>query len=402
LICIYIAVEYFQTARLSQMISFQAWDGPGPMPKSRYPEPFGNHFFGDFLLQFRMAQLASPYFAEGFVPFSYFPLAAVLLGPFILFEYWLALVLFLVTGMTTTYFICRRGLRDLTTKQRNQIILLVFVSGPMFSAIDRGNLSLILTAICIAGVFQLREEKLFVSAILFGIAGAIKGYPCLFLLIFLRRREWKPLLAGSLAFVMSMNLPLMFYEKGYLKNLKEMISQFAGSSTTAHAIKIRAYNNSLLAFFDTCRTSVGGRFSDFFLFLENHYSICGIVLMSILLLFAVSKYSSDLQSLLLITVVVCVIPQTVGYYVLLLYFVPLLFLWADAERMSLSTKLILVALAIIMIPKGFPIWLPANIWTPAAATYTSLLNPLCGIVIAVTCMSDVIRQRSSLISKEKL
>lgn len=384
------------------MISFQAWDGPSPMPKSLYPKSFGNHFFGDFLLQFRMAQLASPYFADGFVPFSYFPLAAILLGPFILFEYWVALVLFLVTGMSSFYFICRKGLKALGTKQRNQIILLVFLSGPMFSTIDRGNLSLFLTAICVAGVFQFREEKFLVSAILFGLAGAIKGYPCLFLLIFLRRREWKPFVVGSFTFVLSMNLPLMFYKKGYINNLREMISQFAGSSTTTHAIKIRGYNNSLLSFFDTCRTSVGGRFSDFFLFLENHYTICGIVVMSILLLFAVCKYSSDLQSLLLITVVVCVIPQTVGYYVLLLYFVPLLFLWADAERMSLSTKLILVALAIIMIPKGFPIWLPTNIWTPAAATYTSLLNPLCGIVIAVTCMSDVIRQRSSLISKAKL
>jgi hypothetical protein len=349
-----------------------------------------------------MAQLPSPYFAEGFVPFSYFPLAAVLLGPFILFEYWLALVLYLITGVTSIYLVCRRGLKDLDTKQRNQILLLVFLSGPMFSALDRGNLSLFLTTICVAAVFQLRDDKLFVSAILFGMAGAIKGYPCLFLLIFLRKREWKPFLVGSLTFFVSMNLPLTFYEKGYLKNLREMISQFSGSSTTSHAIKIRGYNNSLLAFFDSCRTSFGGRFSYFFEFLENHYSICGIVFLLILLFFSISKYSSDLQSLFLITIAICVIPQTVGYYVLLLYFVPLLFLWADAERMSLSTKLILVALAIIMIPKGFPIWLPTNYWSPAAATYTSLLNPLCGIVIAVICMRDIILQRSKSICTAKL
>jgi hypothetical protein len=272
----------------------------------------------------------------------------------------------------------------------------------MFSTIDRGNLSLILTAICIAGVFQLREGKLFVSAVLFGLAGAIKGYPCLFLLVFLRRREWKPFLAGSLTFLVSMNLPLMFYEKGYLNNLRELVSQFAGSSTTTHAIKIRAYNNSLLAFFDTCRTSFGGQFTNFFMFLEEHYSIFGIVLMSILLLFSICKYSSDLQSLFLITVVICVIPQTIGYYVLLLYFVPLLFLWTNTERVSRSTKLILVASAIIMIPKGFPVWLPTNYWSSGTATYTSLLNPLCGIVIAIICIREIILNRSKSIAEGKL
>ena len=94
---IYIASQYFQTAQLSQFISFQSWDGPGPLPSQLYPQPLGNHFFGDFLLPFRTAQQPSPYFAEGILPFSYLPFSALILGPLVLFNYWAALVIFFST-----------------------------------------------------------------------------------------------------------------------------------------------------------------------------------------------------------------------------------------------------------------------------------------------------------------
>lgn len=393
LILIYIASEYFQTARLSQFVSFQSNDGPGPLKKNLYPNPFGIHFFGDFLLPFRTAQQSSPYFASGILPFSYFPLAAVILGPFVLFNYWLALVLFLASGLFGYIFVCIRGLTHLDTKTRRTIIALVLLSGPMFSTLDRGNLSLILVALCIAGVFQIHNEKTYLSAMLFGLAGAIKGYPILFLIVFIKRREWRQFAVGSLTFFATVLLPLAFYDRGLFNNTKEMLSQFVGSSTPMHAVKIRGYNSSLLALFDTCRTSFGSHLAWVFNFLVNHYTIVGVILLFLFLISATSKFATDFESLLLITVTMCLLPQTVGFYVLLLYFVPMLFYWADAKHVTSSEKTITSAIAILMVPKGLPLWLPFGFWSPAAATFTSFLNPLLGMTIAFICIARISGRR---------
>jgi hypothetical protein len=390
---IYIASEYFQTARLSQFISFQAWDGPGPMPDILYPAPFGNHYFGDFLLTFRTSQQASPYFAEGFLPFSYFPISAVLLGPFVLFNYWTAFVLFFTTCVTLLIFTFRWGLAKLTKKNRLSIISLFLMSGPMVSMIDRSNVSLILTLICLFAVLHLHRENLYVSAIAFGLSAAMKGYPLLFLMIFVRRREWKPLVAGVFTFLVSTLLPLVFYQGGFLSNLRELINQFKGASTPVHAINIRAYNHSLLSFLDTCRTSLPNAFANLFEFLISHYSIFGLFIAIFLLSHAISKHASDFESLLLITVSMVAIPQTVGYYVLLLYFVPLVFCWAEELQLNLCLKLIMAALAVVMVPKGIPLWYPFGFWSPAAATYTSFLNPLCAFFISAICVYSINRRR---------
>jgi len=390
---IYAASEYYQTARLSQLVSFQAGDTPGPIRGNLYPKPFGNHFFGDFLIIFRLSQQSSPYFSPNILPFSYFPLAAVLIGPLVLLSYWFAFAIFVLVGVGGFLLACWSGLSKIEPAQRRNILALTVFSGPMFSVIDRGNLQIFLMIFCVAAVFALSRGKNFLSAIFIGIAAGIKGYPILFLLLFVKRREWGPLFAGVSTFALGIIIPMSLYERGFSANLRELISQFIGSSNPQHAVGIRGYNSSLLSLLDTCRTSVIPHFSTFIQFLEDHYTIVGAVFMLILLLHSVSKHSSNFESLLLITVVICLVPQTVGYYVLLLYFVPLLFLWVDSDSETSKNGSILIAIAVIMVPKGFPLWFPLGNWSPASATYTSLLNPACGLIISFVCIKNISGRR---------
>lgn len=389
LILIYVATEYFQTARLSEFMSFISSDAPGPLLKNLYPNPVGNHFFGDFLLTFRLSQQASPYFTFGIFPFYYFPLAAVLMGPFVLFDYWLACTLFISLGVIGFFLVCWRGLSHLNQHSRKVIITLVFLSGPMFSVIDRGNISLFLTLICIAGVLQLPKGNYYKSAIFWGIAGAMKGYPVLYLLIFVRRRQWKTLAVGMATFFLGITIPLGFYGNGFLNNLKEMVSQFIVASSQQRAANVRAYNSSLLSFFDTLRTSFGGHFDLSFQFLISNYSIIALIVTITFLIFSMSRHATDFESLLLITVTVCLIPQTISFYVLLLYFVPLLFYWASDLSCTRNKNGLMLLIAIIMVPKGLPLWNPFGTWSPSVATYTSLVNPGCGLLIALICISAI-------------
>ena len=402
LLVVYVASEYFQNARLSQLISFQAWDGPGPMPDVLLPGSFGNHYFGDFLLTFRLSQQSSPYFADGFVPFFYLPISAVLLGPFVLFNYWTAIVLFFATCATFLIAILNWGFSDLPKNSRRAIFSLFILSGPMFSTIDRGNVSLILTMGCVFAVLNLRRNNPYMAAITFGLSAAMKGYPILFLLIFVRRREWKPVLVGISVFLISTLIPLIFYKRGFSSNLTELINEFQSASNPIHALNIRAFNHSLLSFFDTCRTSLPSKFATLFEFLIDHYSLFGVLLAVVLLSHATSKHASDFESLLLITVPMVSIPQVVGYYVLLLYFVPLVFAWSKQLQLDLNMKLIMAALAVVMVPKGIPLGSPFGPWSPSVATYTSFLNPLCALFVASICIYSINKRRYLAFSKQDI
>jgi hypothetical protein len=94
------------------------------------------------------------------------------------------------------------------------------------------------------------------------------------------------------------------------------------------------------------------------------------------------------------------IPQTVGYYVLLLYFVPLIFCWSEELQLDWKMKLTMAALAVVMVPKGVPLWFPFGLWSPAAATYTSFLNPLCALFISAICVYSINRRRYFNLKKD--
>ena len=387
-----LAAHVFKIATLSELISFRAGDLPQSLTRAMYPKPWHNHYFGDFLVIFRLSQQSSPYFVSGVMTFQYFPLAAVLLGPFIIFSYWTAFILYIAVSTAALISICWYGLKDTARSLRVRVIALILISGPMISVMDRGNLSLLLTIFCLWAVMQLHSGKPYTAAVFFGLAGAIKGYPVLFLLVFLRRREWRQLAVGLVTFLAATLIPMMFYTRGLFSNFREMISQFGGSSSPDHAVRIVGYNSSLFSLLETCRISLNVPLGEVFLFLENNYTYLGLAILVIFCLFAISKSATDLDSLFLITAAICLLPQTVNYYVLLLYFVPLLYLWLNAENFDVHRKIQTIAIAIVMSPKGFPLWLPLGSWSSAAPTFTSFLNPLLGLTIAFICIIKIVHR----------
>jgi len=372
---------------------------PGNLLRAMYPEPWHNHYFGDFLVIFRLSQQASPYFVSSVMPFTYFPLAAVLLGPFVIFSYWTAFILYLTVSTVALIGICWSGLKDMAPSLRIQVIALILISGPMISVIDRGNLASLLTIFCLWGVIQLHSKRPYKAAVLLGLAGAIKGYPVLLLLVFVRRREWKQLAVGLATFSAATLIPMMFYARGLISNFREMISQYIGTSSPEHAVNILGYNSSLFSLLETCRIKIGVPLDQVFLFLEDNYTYLSALILVVICLFAISKFATDLDSLFLITAAICLLPQTVNYYVLLLYFVPLLYLWLSAENFDIHRKIQTIAIAIVMTPKGLPLGVPFGIWSSSAPTYSSLINPLCGLTIAAMSIRLIQMRRKVLLNE---
>ncbi len=382
----YVASEYFETANFSQLLSFKGADGPGPLPTNLYPEPLGVHYFGDFLIPFRLTQQPSPYLADGILPFSYLPLSSVLLAPVIFFSYWPAFAIFLLVTLGALIFVVVRMTRFLEGRVTTEVLIsIVFLSGPMLSTIDRGNLSLAVTSVCVFAVFELRRGRPTMSAMLFGLAGAMKAYPLVFLVVFVRRRDWKSLSTGLSSFIIATLVPLVMFEGGLKRNLQAMVDQFIASGTTVHASKIRAYNNSFFALFDSLGIAGEG-------FRERYTIIFGLVALC-MIVFAVAKCATDFEALLISTVVMVFSPQTVGQYVLLLFLVPIMWLVSDEQTAAWETHAAAVLLGVLMVPKGLPITGPQADWSPASATFTSVINPTIGLTLLVLCAVSILRRR---------
>jgi hypothetical protein len=402
----YVSSEYLGVARLSQFLSFQAWDGPGPMPVEACPRPLGVHFFGDFLLSYRTAGHASPYFAVGYHDFAYLPMSAVLISPLFFFPFWFALSLFFISTVAVLVLACWKILSSIDALPRAIIVAVALVmSGPFLSSLDRANFSLLLSSLCLVGLLNFEGGRHERAAFFFGIAGAMKLYPLLFLLVYLNKRNWKCLFVGGTSFVISSIAPLFFYQGGFYANLREMLSQFTGSASVTHAAKIRAYNNSFYALFSAVTESSFldvGRFARFFLI---NYEACIVMLFVLSFVCLLWAKAPDWHFFVVAAAFISSGPQISAQYVLLLYLLPLMliirFLASSDSHRETWAHCCLALIALLMVPKGFAFPNPLGYWSAASTSYASVVNPFVALLLIVgtvisACVNHAQRQVQDL------
>lgn len=372
-------VNYLDLASVGDVISFKASDLPRPLPNSSYPNPLGVHYFGDFLTIFRLSQLSNPLDAPGYIIFGYFPFATVVLGPLVLLPFWIAAVVFSVATFSACVFLLYR----IAALLDNRFLVFplstcLLLSGPMISGIDRGNLSLVVFVLCLAGLVCHLSGHESSTGIFIGLAAAIKVYPLFFLLGF---RGSRTKLTGMLTFLVGTFTPLIAYEGGVGKNLRLLVSQFLENGSPASIDSVQAYNSSFLALF-TALSKSGLPVASLFV---DHYLVFSSLLGILILLVCIGWETTTSERLLLIATFVCFTPRIVGQYVLLLMFIAVIALFFD-ERKSLVIQIQLVALAVILLPKGFSV---SDSWTATSTTLTSFLNPLLGLFVMVTCVTSI-------------
>lgn len=386
---IFVAASYFNVASIAELISFQSWEPPGPMPIDVFPKPIGFHFFGDFTLTFREASNPSPYLADGYMGFAYLPFSALVLSPLFFFPHWTAFLLFISIGVSALIYSSWRLLTPMPGIERSILIVVsVMISGPMISTLDRGNVSLLLTGLCIVGLHKLKKSDQYGSALMFGLAGAMKLYPVLFLAIFLRRRELRPIAYGVSGFVAATTLPLFFFDGGFLRNSRELLHQFIGASNQDHALNIQAFNHSFFALFCSIRelnVPLLSEISD--LIIENYLFF--VMLLAVIFILVSAKSAQEWQILLLACSLMTGAPTVSGYYVYLLYLVPLFAVFSSNQSTNCTIweRASVWMIAVIFVPKGFSILNPFDNWSANSSTYSSLVNPLISLTLFTgTCI----------------
>ena len=392
---VFISAAYLRHVSIDAAMSFWSNDFPRPMPVSAYPTPLGNHFFGDFLIPFRLAQQPSPYLAEGFVPFGYLPMSAVVLGPLTLLDYWWAFLAFMVVSISILMVAVWRSFPRQDKISPALMVAFILLSGPFVNALDRGNIGLLMVSIMCLGVFAEVSGKRLLSGICFGLAGAMKLYPAFLGAVFLNRGRVKTGVVMAITAVSCVVVPLLVYSGGWKENLFAMKNQFAGSSNFLHAERIHAFNNSFFALFHAMEMTQFPVIHGVGRMLVAHYYLVMLVVALLALSVALHPRVPSLSKYVSCCVTMVFLPNIVGSYVLLIMLVPLLLGLATVSRtgeaLSRTTILQLHLLVLMLVPKGLPFPNPLAEWSQVESTFSSVLNPFLGFFLLMVSLVELVR-----------
>ncbi len=169
---------------------------PGYVAPGYLAKPIlGVHYWGDLQSALSFAAHQNPYSLELEYPSPYPPFGILIFKPFVFFDPVVALIVmtsvtFLLVSYTFIKFVDSRK----NFQYWQVLILTLLVSKPLLLALDRGNLQGIVVSLMILTVIHLRNNQIKLAKFCIVIAIALKGYPVLMLLVFVRRKRYKEIL----------------------------------------------------------------------------------------------------------------------------------------------------------------------------------------------------------------
>jgi hypothetical protein len=105
-----------------------------------------------------------------------------------------SVMVFTVTGLLFLTFV-RKYFRAASLAVA--VIVTLLLAEPMYFLLDRANIEIFLWLFVVIGLLAFVKDKPWIALSLFGLAAAMKIYPFLYLLLFVKRRQWRYLVAGT-------------------------------------------------------------------------------------------------------------------------------------------------------------------------------------------------------------
>ena len=191
IIMIYVASAYLELDSIGQMFSYRPDDIPGGLWPEMYPTPLGIHYFGDFLDTLRHSQIESPFMTPGMSPTGYPLFSLLVLAPFSLPPYRVALILYLMITAFVLLIPVWRSLRERPFAERLILLSPIVVSAPFLSVLDRGNNQGLVVGLALFGLLAYIRDDRTTAGVLFGLSAAMKIYPVVLILLLVRQRDWR-------------------------------------------------------------------------------------------------------------------------------------------------------------------------------------------------------------------
>ncbi len=382
--CMYVVVEYLQWSEwLSAIWLLGAGDSGGNQGV------LGVHSFTDLSLNMAWASSSSPYLSlasDGSLsPSNYPPFVHTFLSLFQNLDYSLAVFFLTVTTLLMVSIPVLIALQEFSISQKSTILVAGFVfTYPMLMILDRGNLQGIVTGCCLFAIMLMSRGRYLESAVLLGIAAALKIYPGIYFLVFLKQRRFKELSLAITTTVLLTVVSVSTFTGTWAENFagfKLGLRAFTGDIADANIHALLFQNHSLLALISYVSLQDVKFFSSAALLSITFYQFLILTTGTLVVLWILfSKYQNENQVLLSLTTAIVLIPSISYGYALSMFFIVLLNLFdrkTDLSKFSITyVKVTLVLIALLFAAKGFPL----NV---ALSSWMNILDPIILLLLLI-------------------
>jgi hypothetical protein len=290
---------------------------------------------------------------------NYFPFTHLLLYPFTLINKY-ALIIYSLFVIGFAVFASTKalvdGLSDITMHQRClNALVFTFMSYPILFTLDRGNIEGIIFVFlsCAAWLYLSGRSKWAAACI--GLAASIKGFPILFLVLFVKEHRWKELMIGVTVPVCLTLVALLFLKGGVFENLTLLRNAFRefGDFLLVGPNGI-AYSVSLFGMWYTLWVLIHQYFMDVESLrpiVAGYYVVAGIIGLATVVFVLVSRLELW-KAWFVLVAAVQLLPFPSYDYKLIHTLVPM-FLLIRGGKETRWTGAYLALLCLIVVPKGF-------------------------------------------------
>ena len=310
--------------------------------------------FTDFFQTFDIFRSLDPY---GVQSGSYPPFGYWLTSPLSWMHQYTSLLIFLaiVLGFMIWWF-ARSFTNNLPTFEKYLVVIVALLSLPVSFAVDRANIDLIIFIFVLFGVAAFETRRPALSSGWLALAAAAKGYPALYLLMFLRGRRLRYLgIAVAIAFVVT--IAALYGFDGSLVNNIDGLRKAEGALQTQFSQSVVTstyYNASLVGWAQSVGFFLNGAQGA----ISVQHAIKPFIIpfdaVGALGLIAYVRWreTSLWRTVSLVTILSLLLVELSNYYELLFLFIPLaLFLrYGRPDRLGIS---IAVLFGLLLAPKAY-------------------------------------------------
>jgi len=219
---------------------------------------------------------------------------------------------------------------------------LLLISTPFYYFNVSGNIEIYLFALCLLALIF--DKRPLLSTILFSCAAAVKYYPAIFFLIFIKRRQYNYFLLSGLLTVILFFCPMFFLKDGFGENLFNLKNEILTASRLCHLnAEVFCRDGGLSIAMGIYNLSLPLEIKDRIFEL----SVVAIILSGLIAFF---KIKQDSVALIPLITTFCLITQVSVFYKLSYLLIPILLDRSNQFKMGKTIIYILIALALSPIP----------------------------------------------------
>ena len=398
IILIYVASAYLEIGSMGQMFSYRPDDIPGGLWPEMYPPPLGVHYFGDFLDTVRHSQVESPFTTPGMSPTGYPLFSLIVLAPFGLPSYRVALVLFLVITALVLLIPVWCSLRERPFAERLILLSPIVVCAPFLAVLDRGNIQGFVVGSALFGLLAYLRDNRTTAGVLFGLSAAMKIYPVVLILLLVRQRDWRAVGVSAATGATATIAGFMVYGGQPIDNLRLLWDSIhlVRSDAAEHLL---FYNHSFKGGLAALGVWPGGRLGDAASWTISQYEAI-LVLCLIALVILVTNRAVPLLSAVTYIAIFVGFGTGISFpYQALFLLLVVVVVYTMQETQSPARFIAMLAVAGMLAPKGIPMGsgaIPLFAWVDPTL---GLITVSCLLFDDLRMLATARRERSFGIAK---